>query len=74
MNIISHLIYLSRPNLDLQEDKKCQKWTGIDLISLLNHPVKNIHAIIMIIFDYRLNSLIFRPKIKFFRNNSIKIN
>ncbi|CAF1059526.1 unnamed protein product [Rotaria sordida] len=36
MNIISHLIYLSRPNLDLEEEKKREKWTGIDLISLLN--------------------------------------
>ncbi|CAF0883873.1 unnamed protein product [Rotaria sp. Silwood1] len=36
MNIISHLIYLSRPNLILEEEKKCEKWTGIDLISLLN--------------------------------------
>lgn len=36
MNIISHLIYLCRPNLDSEEEKKCKRWTGVDLISLLN--------------------------------------
>lgn len=36
MNIISHLIYLCQPNLNLKEDKICQQWTGIDLISLLD--------------------------------------
>ena len=35
MNTISHLIYLSRPNLNLQEETKCLTWTGIDLISIL---------------------------------------
>ncbi|CAF2943475.1 unnamed protein product [Rotaria sp. Silwood2] len=36
MNIISHLIYLARSNLNSEEEKKCAKWTGIDLVSLLN--------------------------------------
>ena len=36
MNIISYLIYLARPNLNLKEDEKSKQWTGIDLISLLN--------------------------------------
>ncbi|CAF4575152.1 unnamed protein product [Rotaria sp. Silwood2] len=36
MNIISHLIYLVRSNLNSEEEKKCAKWTGIDLVSLLN--------------------------------------
>jgi hypothetical protein len=36
MNIISHLIYLARPNFYLKEDEICRQWTGIDLIELLN--------------------------------------
>ncbi len=36
MNIISHLIYLVRPNFNLEEEKIRQQWTGIDLVELLN--------------------------------------
>ncbi len=36
MNIISHLILLSRPNFNLKEEEICQQWAGIDLIGLIN--------------------------------------
>jgi hypothetical protein len=73
MNIISHLIYLSPPNLILQEEEKCKEWTQIDLTTLLNqceHRFKKQSYSSTLWIEVLNETSLVRTNINYFQNNS----